>query len=487
MADLNALIAQGAQFNMPDQLGQYAKMQQLQQGQQQMRTAALQEQTAGMQLDQLKQDRDNMAKLSQQLSVKGISPRQYFEALQTSGDPKHQQLGVEGLMKLDATEKYDTFLKSQQTIPAQQAPMPMAGGLGSGTFGMDNVPGMPAPTNALASRTAAPMASTNALATQAADPVAALETKIAQLRSFNDPRAQAEAARLQKQVDQYNQGHVVAPGASLVVGGKSLFTAPDKAATLTTLAKLQTELAALPPSDPRRAQYLDAIRKETQFAPQASTTINMPPQEKAEQSGRGTLLVEQYKDVSKAAKNAVSTLPALETQAAILDAGFKTGFGTDTQKVGASLLGALGVPEAAKFATDSQKFLGAAQQAVLQKQLEQKGPQTESDAQRISQTGAQLGNTVEANRFMIDVAKSQLKRDIEQRNFYDSWWKQNKTYNGAEDAWFNGEGGKSLFNRAELKKYAAPQTAPAFNKPAANGLSSAEQAELAQLRKRFGK
>jgi hypothetical protein len=105
----------------------------------------------------------------------------------------------------------------------------------------------------------------------------------------------------------------------------------------------------------------------------------------------------------------------------------------------------------------------------LQKQLEQKGPQTEADAQRISQTGAQLGNTVEANRFMIDVAKSQLKRDVEQRNFYDGWWKKNNTYDGAEDAWFSGEGGKSLFARAELKKYVAPQSAPTPGKPAAAG------------------
>ena len=227
MADLNALIAQGAQFNMPDQLGQYAKMQQLQAGQQQMRTGALQEQSAGMQLQQLKEDRANMAKLSQQLSAKGISPRQYFEALQSSGDTKYQQLGIEGLMKLDQTEKYDKFLQSQQPIPAQQAPAPMAGGLGSGTFGMDNLPGMP---NALAPRAAALMASTNALApTPAADPVAALETKIAQLRNFPDPRAQAEAARLQKQVDQYNQPYAV--GGNLVTGGgKTLFTAPEKAA-----------------------------------------------------------------------------------------------------------------------------------------------------------------------------------------------------------------------------------------------------------------
>ena len=191
----------------------------------------------------------------------------------------------------------------------------------------------------------------------------------------------------------------------------------------------------------------------------------MPVQEKAEKGERGKLLVEQYKDVAKAAKNAVNTLPALETQAAILDAGFKTGFGTEAQKVGASLLSALGVPEATKYAADSEKFLGAANQAILQKQLEQKGTQTAADAERISQTGAQLGNTVKGNRFMIDVATSQLKRDVEQRNFYDAWWKKNDTYDGAEDAWFGGEGGKSLFERTGLKKYATPAQAP--GKPAA--------------------
>jgi hypothetical protein len=200
-------------------------------------------------------------------------------------------------------------------------------------------------------------------------------------------------------------------------------------------------------------------------AGRTSNTVVMPPQEKAEQGERGKMLVKQYEGVSESAKVATRTLPALETQANVLDKGFKTGFGTDAQKVGASLLGALGVPEAAKFATDAQTFLGAAQAAVLQRQLEQKGPQTEADAQRISQTGAQLGNTPEANRFMIDVAKAQLKRDIEQRNFYDKWWKENKTYDGAEDAWFTGEGGKSLFDRADLKKYATPR--PAAPAPAA--------------------
>lgn len=257
MADLNALIAQGAQFNMPDQLGQYAKMQQLQAGQQQMRTGALQEQTAGMQLQKLQEDRANMAALSQKLSVKGVTPRQYFEALQTSGDPQHQQMGIEGLMKLDATEKYDKFLQSQQPIPAQQPPA-MSGALGSGTFGMGQPAGMPAPANALAPQAAAPMAATNALAPTpaAADPVAALETKIAQLRSFNDPRAQAEAVRLQKQVDEYNKVHVV--GTNLVTGaGLKRYTGE---AAPTDVKKLLMERDALPPGSPNRALYDQQIK-----------------------------------------------------------------------------------------------------------------------------------------------------------------------------------------------------------------------------------
>jgi len=93
--------------------------------------------------------------------------------------------------------------------------------------------------------------------------------------------------------------------------------------------------------------------------------------------------------------------------------------------------------------------------------LEQKGPQTEYDAQRITSIGAQLGNTKEANRFVLNVAKAQLQRDIEQRAFYTKWRDKNKTLEGAEDAWFAGPGSKSLFESPALKKYAVPTEASA--------------------------
>jgi hypothetical protein len=253
------------------------------------------------------------------------------------------------------------------------------------------------------------------------------------------------------------------------------------AAAPSSLARLQSELAALPPGDSRRADYLAAIKKETQFAPPASTTVNMVS-ERAEQGARGRMLVDQYSDISKAAGIAARTLPSIEVNLSALNKGFDTGFGKETIAAGASVLAALGVPEAAKLATDTQKFQSNAIGAVLQKQLEQKGPQTESDARRIEQIGAQLGKTKQANEFILSMAGELLRRDIDQRNFYDRWYKANKTYDGAENAWFGGEGGNSLFDRPKLKKYAVTAPAPA----AAGGLSSAEQAELDQLRKQVG-
>lgn len=177
-------------------------------------------------------------------------------------------------------------------------------------------------------------------------------------------------------------------------------------------------------------------------------------QEKAEAGAYGKMLVDQYGDISKAAGLAIKTLPAIEANLGALNKGLDTGFGTDAKKAGARILGALGVQDAEKFAANAEMFQSNAIQAVLQKQLEQKGPQTESDARRIEQVGAELGKTKAANEFILSMAKEQLRRDVEQRNFYDKWKKQTGSFEGAEDAWFSGEGGKSLFDRPALKKYA---------------------------------
>jgi hypothetical protein len=177
-------------------------------------------------------------------------------------------------------------------------------------------------------------------------------------------------------------------------------------------------------------------------------------QEKAEAGAYGKMLVDQFTDISKAAGLAIKTLPGIEANLGALNAGLSTGFGTDAKKAGARVLGALGVQDAEKFATTAEVFQSNAINAVLQKQLEQKGPQTESDARRIEQVGAELAKTKGANEFILSLAKEQLKRDVDQRNFYDKWRKRTGSFDGAEDAWFAGEGGRSLFDRPGLKKFA---------------------------------
>ena len=203
-----------------------------------------------------------------------------------------------------------------------------------------------------------------------------------------------------------------------------------------------------PPQD-----VIDARARVAAAGRQEGARVYLPPQPKAEQEARGALLVKQYGAISDQAGIAAKTLPAIQSNLKILNDGFNTGFTAATQAAAAKVLGALGVKDAEKYATDAQIFTANATQAVLQRQLEQKGPQTESDAQRIKETGAQMGNTAEANRFLLTIAQEQLKRDVEQRSFYDKWWKANKTYDGAEDAWYEGDGGKSLFDRPALRKY----------------------------------
>ena len=100
---------------------------------------------------------------------------------------------------------------------------------------------------------------------------------------------------------------------------------------------------------------------------------------------------------------------------------------------------------------------------------------------------------------MLNVAKAQLQRDLKQREFYAAWRKKNKTFEGAEDAWYAGDGGKSLFESPALKKYgtsvvdqipgqsrAAPPAAPSLaQERAAAQAAIAAGAPPAAVRQRF--
>ena len=371
-------------------------------------------------------------------------------------------------------------------------------------FGTPGAPATATGTNALpaAVGATAPAAApvVNAMAAPGAAPAAGktaeqLRQEIIMLSGLSDPRAKALAEVLKGQLSELTKTHTVG-GRIVTGGGREIYTAPSQIGAIEAeiadlrqkgvkdndprivarLGKIGQLSGAGAPLDITRAMaerdrliasgrtaadpdvraLNDYIRKQTTHAPGTTVTVT---QEKSEAGEFGKLLVRGYEDVLKAANLAQTTLPSLDTQTRILDQGFTTGFGTDAKTAGASVLAALGVKNAEKFATNSQTFLAATQQAVLQKQLEQKGTQTAADAERITQTAAQRGNTVDANRFLIDVAREQLQRDIERKDFFLDWKERTGSFSGAETAWSRTEGNKSLFDRPALKKYLTPSAA----------------------------
>jgi hypothetical protein len=145
---------------------------------------------------------------------------------------------------------------------------------------------------------------------------------------------------------------------------------------------------------------------------------------------------------------------SIEGAQRVLEKGFTTGFGTETIGVAASVLAALGVPAAEKYATNSQTFLSEARKVLLDRQLEQKGPQTENDAKRIDESFVRLGNTTAANKFILAVAKAQAEMASAQQKAYSAYYRKNGTYDGAEEEWLAGEGSKSIFDHPSMKQFA---------------------------------
>ncbi len=393
-----------------------------------------------LKMDELMQERDALSQIRSAITAKGGPPdlEAAAQAMVSTGRPQFVQSGMAILEKLQNQKNYEQYRR--------------------------DIEGAPAPANALAPAAATaetPPANALVAPRAAAAPTVSPQTqelmnrirRVSQLGEVGKPEAAILKMQLENQLRAEASDRMLTPEQEAQKiriaqsSRPSSLLTPEEEAQKVRLAQASRQDRLLTPEEEAQKIRIAGMTRPVQ-------NINLPPQEKAEQSDRGKLLVEQYKGISDAARIGARSLPALQSNIATLDKGFETGFGTPAKAAAASVLAALGVKDAEKYATNAQTFLGNASAAILQRQLEQKGPQTEADAQRITQTGAQLGNTKEANKFLINVAKAQINRDIDQRNFYDRWWKTNKTYDGAEDAWYAGEGGKSLFERPELKSAA---------------------------------
>jgi hypothetical protein len=211
-------------------------------------------------------------------------------------------------------------------------------------------------------------------------------------------------------------------------------------------ADVRTAIAAANlPANIKKVMYeLESIK-------QPKTVIDMGG--RAEAEARAKDLVAENRDLQNAAAASQKLLASVDVMENLLDSGFQTGWATEAKAAAASFLSALGVPEATKFATSAQTFLAQSREQLLQKLILQKGPQTEGDSQRATQTLATLGNTKEANRFILAFTKAVERRGIDKAKFYRQFEKTNNTFKGADTAWEDGPGDKSIFDSPFLAPF----------------------------------
>lgn len=134
-----------------------------QMAQQQLKTSAMQQESAQMQLEQAKRERDSLAKLQATFVANGKSPdmRANFQEMMQSGIPHFMDIGLKGMQALERQANVSrilgggapTGMPAAAEAPApsmmrQPAPMPAQNALGTGMYGMEPS----APVNALATK-----------------------------------------------------------------------------------------------------------------------------------------------------------------------------------------------------------------------------------------------------------------------------------------------------------------------------------------------
>ena len=233
---LNPSISLGVRpLEIPNQLAQYAQVQQLMGAQRQA-------ELSDMQIQRMRQT-DQALENVRQVAMKNGGPSDLTEIAKAylgAPDREMQQFGVGLLQKMKERTDFENTYKNlypetTTTAPANAmtpvgtpAPMPTVsasnmGQLGTGTFGMAPT----APMNAMAPAPTAPVNALAAPTAPAGKTVADLRREIMLFSQSTDPRAKAMVDVLKGQLTEMTKTNVV--GGRLVSGsGKVLYTAPPE-------------------------------------------------------------------------------------------------------------------------------------------------------------------------------------------------------------------------------------------------------------------
>jgi hypothetical protein len=197
---------------------------------------------------------------------------------------------------------------------------------------------------------------------------------------------------------------------------------------------------------------------------------------KAEQSESGTLAARRFDELTEKAEVAFADNQAIEGLRRI---PIDTGPGTNAKVALAEVASAVGFKNFDKFIGNAQQFRSITMQNLLKALAEQKGPQTEGDAERALKTLAGLGNTPEANRFILDVAQAKNNRTMQKANFIEKYRDLTGNLRGAEKAWRTAPENKSIFEDQDV--FGNPDSQAIINR--AGPLSNDRQRRLEEILK----
>lgn len=122
-----------------------------------------------------------------------------------------------------------------------------------------------------------------------------------------------------------------------------------------------------------------------------------------------------YRPVVSAGETAQSHLGSI---AALRNINMQTGWGADAMAKGAEILASMGIKNAEKLATSAQQFNSVVYEKLMEEQKAQTGPQTEKDFKNIQQTWVKIGNTPQANAFILDLAEARANAAKRKAEFY---------------------------------------------------------------------
>lgn len=210
-------------------------------------------------------------------------------------------------------------------------------------------------------------------------------------------------------------------------------------------------------------EYEAAYTKAVTSKPVAEVNVTTTLQE-SEAEDTGKVYARQTERVMEAEDNALANLRTFDLAQAIID---ETGNALPSEA--GQFLGNFAVSlglDPDRFALDNisegQQFVGLMKNMVLDKQQQQKGPQTENDRALIEQTVASLGNTKEARQFLIDVGRAQAKLDVLKGEFWRDWYDEKGSAKGAGAAWAKVVGGSRLIRKRNGVRILLPDFIEAF-------------------------